>query len=252
MDRSRIEVDFEDQIAEVTFFHPKANVFSFEQLMGLAVTFHHLGQDDRIKVIVLRSFGEKVFSAGAYLDELLELDNVQAGEDLFWGFAQLILSMIRCPKLIVSCIEGKVIGGAVGLVTACDHTIATSGVSVRLSELSIGIGPFVIEPIIRRRIGLAHFMALSLDPEHQRTADWCKAVGLVDEVVAGRAELENEIQNFTQRVSTYSFEAVREMKKVFWEDTAHWDELLRKRATISARLALTPYVKEALIQFKKK
>ncbi|XCI75522.1 MAG: enoyl-CoA hydratase/isomerase family protein [Flavobacteriales bacterium] len=252
MDRSRIEVECQDQVAEVTFFHPKANAFSFEQLMELAATFHRLGQDYRIKVIVLRSFGEKVFSAGAYLDELLELGDVQAGEDFFWGFAQVILSMIHCPKIIVGCIKGKIIGWAVGLVAACDHSIATSDVSARLSELSIGIGPFIIEPVIRRRIGLAHFMTLSLDPEHQRTADWCKAVGLVAEVVTGRSELENQIQNFARRVSTYSPEAVREIKKVFWEDTGHWVELLRKRGAISARLALTSYAKTALIRFKKK
>lgn len=252
MDRPRIEVAFQNQIAEVVFYHPKANAFSWEQLTKLTEVFQDLAQDERIRAIVLRSFGGEVFSAGAYLDELLQLSDIEAGKKFFWGFAQVILNMIRCPKPIVACVSGKVVGGALGLIAACDHVIAASNVSARLSELSIGIGPFVIEPVIRHRIGLTHFMALSLNPLRWHASDWCKAVGLVAEVVIETAQLKSNVWDFAQRFNEYNPETIYEMKKIFWKGTDHWDKLLRERAAISARLTLTPYTKAALNKFKQR
>ncbi|XOD67027.1 MAG: enoyl-CoA hydratase/isomerase family protein [Flavobacteriales bacterium Tduv] len=252
MDQPQIKIDFQDQVAEVAFYHPKANTFAMEQLRELAEIFHSLGQDGSVRVIVLSSLGDKIFSAGAYFDELLQLGDIEAGKIFFCGFAQVILNMIRCPKPVVGCVRGKVIGGAVGLVSACDHAVASTNVSVRLSELSIGIGPFVIEPIIRRRIGSAHFMSLSLDPMGWRSADWCKTVGLVAETVADSDGLKNRVWNFARQLSSYSPEAMHEMKKMFWDGTDHWDGLLKKRAAISASLILTPYAKAYLRKFKQK
>lgn len=252
MDHPKIRVDFQDQIAEVVFYHPKANTFTMEQLKELAEIFRRLGQDERVKVIMLRSLGDKVFSAGAYFDELLQLGDIETGKKFFWGFAQVIINMIRSPKPVVGCVRGKVIGGAVGLVAACDHVVAAPDISVRLSELCIGIGPFVIEPVIRRRIGSAHFMALSLDAMGWRTGDWCKTVGLISETVADVGGLKNRVWDFARQLSTYSPEVMYEMKKMFWEGTDHWDGLLKERAAISAGLILNPSAKAVLRKFKEK
>src|SRR5690606_23122500 len=157
MEAYYIKTDIQHQIATVEFHHPKSNSLPSSQLHELIRVFDELGQNDQVKIIVLKSAGEKVFSAGASFDELLTIQDFNTGKKFFMGFANVILAMRNCPKFIVGCITGKVVGGGVGLAAACDYAFADANASIRLSELSIGIGPFVIEPAISRKIGITAF-----------------------------------------------------------------------------------------------
>lgn len=252
MNNRKIEVNIKNKIAEIVFYHFKSNAFSIKQLQKLSNVFDSLGNNKKINVIILRSFRGEIFSSGAYFDELLQISNIRTGEFFFKHFAKLIITMIRCPKPIIGCISGKVIGGGVGLVAACDYVIAESNVLVRLSELSIGIGSFIIEPVLRHRIGTSHFMSLALNPIRWYIADWCKTVGLISEIVTESNKLKNRVWDFSQELSSYSSKAIYEMKKIFWNNTDNWEELLNERVSINAKLILSYESKTALNKFKKK
>ena len=241
----------DNKIATVEFGHPASNSFPSELLERLAKEFDKLSGNENIAVIVLKSEGEKAFCAGASFDELIEIDNLEDGKKFFSGFANVINAMRKCSKLIVGRVQGKIVGGGVGLVAACDYVLATEAASIKLSELSIGIGPFVIEPAVERKIGVGALAELTLDATSWKNAYWAKEKGLYARVFDSISELDKEVEIFTGKLASYNPEALLEMKKVLWKDTENWDQLLLNRAEITGKLVLSEFTKKALAKFKK-
>ena len=237
-------------IATITFSHPQSNSFPSELLQKLVDTFDGLSDDPNVKVIILKSEGEKAFCAGASFDELLAIDNLESGKTFFSGFANLINAMRQCSKLIIGRIHGKSVGGGVGIAAACDYCLATEASDIKLSELSIGIGPFVIAPAVQRKIGVSAFAELSLTAKSWKTAYWAEKKGLFNAVYENKRDLDNGIDILTHQLSQYNPVALSEMKKIFWEGTDHWSELLNQRAEISGKLVLSDFTKEALSKLR--
>ena len=237
-------------IATVTFSHPKSNSFPSELLQKLVDTFNRLSDDDSVKVIVLQSEGDKAFCAGASFDELLTVTTLEEGKRFFSGFATLINSMRKCSKLIIGRAQGKSVGGGIGILAACDYVFATEAADIKLSELSIGLGPFVIAPALERKMGVSALSDLSLNAKSWKTAYWAEKKGLFNTVFENKRDLDNGIDILTHQLSQYNPEALHDIKKMFWEGTEHWDELLYQRAETSGKLALSDFTKKALANFR--
>ena len=241
----------ENGIATVEFGHPASNSFVSELLARLATEFNKLGTNEEVSIIVLKSEGERAFCAGASFDELVAISNLEEGKQFFSGFANVINAMRKCPKPIIGRVQGKTVGGGVGLASACDYVHATVEAAIKLSEISIGIGPFVIAPAVERKMGKVALAELTLYPTEWKNAYWAKEQGLYAKVYESISEMDKEIDIHLQKLATYNPEALSEMKKVLWEGTEHWDQLLLERAEASGRLALSPNTKKALEKFKK-
>ena len=241
----------ENGIAHVEFGHPASNSFVSELLGRLANEFDKLALDDSVSVIVLKSEGERAFCAGASFDELVAVSNLDEGKAFFSGFANVINAMRKCQKPIVGRIQGKAVGGGVGLASACDYVHATVDAAIKLSEIAIGIGPFVIAPAVERKIGKAALAELSLYPTEWKNAYWAKEKGLYAKVYDSIAEMDKELDIHLEKLATYNPEALANMKKVLWEGTEDWDNLLAQRAELSGKLALSEATKSALDKFKK-
>ena len=233
-------------ILQVTFFHPNHNSLPSLLLQGLVDAFDAAGPNPAVRAVLLRSAEHKTFCAGASFDELAAIGDFETGLAFFSGFGNVINAMRRCPKIIVGRIHGKAVGGGVGLAAGVDFCMATQYASVRLSELAVGFGPFVIGPAVERKVGLAAFSQMALNPGEWQTAAWAKEKGLFQEVFDTEEQLDAYLDHFTQNLSGYSQEALAELKKIFWQDTGHWDTLLYERAAISGRLALSPFTKNAI------
>lgn len=251
MNTGQIQTSLNNNIATVTFFHPSSNSFPSTLLIRLVENLNRLSTDDNVHVIILQSEGNRAFCAGASFDELIAINTLEDGEQFFAGFANLINAMRSCRKLIIGRVQGKAVGGGVGIIAACDYVFALESAEVKLSELSIGIGAFVIEPAVSRKIGLAAFSELSLDATHWKTAYWAKNTGLFTRVFENVREMNIAIHELTAKLTSYNLQALNEMKKIFWKDTAHWDKLLLQRAKISGELVLSDFTKNALLKFKK-
>ncbi len=241
----------ENRIATVEFGHPASNSFVSELLARLAKELVTLGENNEVSVIVLKSEGERAFCAGASFDELVAVSNLEEGKQFFSGFAHVINAMRKCPKPIIGRVQGKTVGGGVGLVSACDYVHATEAAAIKLSEISIGIGPFVIAPAVERKMGKAALAELTLYPTEWKNAYWAKEQGLYAKVYDSISEMDKELDIHLQKLASYNPEALAEMKKVLWQGTEHWDDLLLERAEASGRLALSPDTKKALEKFKK-
>ena len=239
-------------ITTIEFFHPQSNSLPHRLLEDLANEIHAMGTDDDTKVIVLRSRGEKAFCAGASFEELSHIENEKKGFDFFSGFADVINAMRKCPRLIIGRIHGKCAGGGVGLAAAADYAIAHQNASIRLSELAIGIGPFVVGPAIERRIGTSAFGHLAIDATMWRNADWSKKKGLFAEVHETVEGMDESISRLAHELSHSNPAAMLELKKILWKDTGHWDDLLFSRAETSGKLALSSFTKHAIEKFKSK
>jgi methylglutaconyl-CoA hydratase len=235
----------------VEFGHPASNSFTLELLNRLTAELDTLSNNDKVTMIVLKSEGENAFCGGASFDELIQVSNLEQGVIFFKGFANVINAMRRCKKVIVGRIQGKTVGGGVGLASACDYVFAIERASIKLSELSIGIAPLVIAPAVERKIGAAALSELSLAPTEWKNAYWAKEKGLYAKVFEGIDELDKEVEFFTQKLSTYNPSALIEWKKVLWNNTDHWDTLLTERAKITGSLVLSEFTRNALSKFKK-
>ena len=238
----------ENKIATVQFGHPASNSFPRVLLDRLTNEFTFLSDNPEISVIVLKSEGNKTFCAGASFDELLAVSTLEEGTRFFSGFANLINAMRNCKKIIIGHIQGKAVGGGVGIAAACDYALATTESAVKLSELAIGIGPFVIEPAVSRKIGKMAMSEMTLAAHEWKTAAWAHQKGLYAKVLLTQEELDIEVSDFAKKLANYNPEALAEMKKVFWEGTSHWDKLLKERASISGKLVLSDFTKNALIK----
>ncbi|HET6528779.1 MAG TPA: enoyl-CoA hydratase/isomerase family protein [Balneolaceae bacterium] len=247
-----VTVSIENNIGTIEFYHSKGNSLPGVLLRKLADTITEVGQNDEVNAIVLKSRGEGAFCAGASFDELIAINNREEGKHFFMGFALVLNAMRKCPKLIIARVQGKTVGGGVGLASAGDYTIAHKSASVKLSELALGIGPFVVGPAVRRKIGGSAFSTLSTDASNWHDADWAREKGLFSKVCETHERLDEEVNNLAKRLSGYSPDAMKELKKVFWKGTGEWDSLLKERAEISGRLVLSDFTKEFIKEFKKK
>lgn len=246
-----VKLEIENKIATLTFYHSKSNSLPPNLLKELTEKFNQLSDDENVNVVVLRSEGDKAFCAGASFDELIKINNFEDGKEFFMGFARLINAVRKCKKIVIGRIHGKVVGGGVGLVSVCDYSFASENASLRLSELALGLGPFVVGPPIERKIGKEAFVEMSLDCQW-RSAEWAKQQGFYHDVFNTIEQLDENLQNFTNQLSERSLDALTSLKKVFWEGTDHWDELLEERAENSGRLALSDYTKKFIEDFKSK
>ena len=239
-------------VATIEFGHPLSNSLPGKILQKLAETITDLGQKDEVKVIILRSAGDKAFCAGASFDELISIKDFETGKAFFSGFAKVINACRKAPKFIIGRVHGKAVGGGVGVASAVDYCFATESADVKLSELAVGIGPFVVGPAVERKIGLSAMSELAINATEWRNADWAKKKGLYTEVFESDAEMDNEIQKLADRLATSNPEAMAMLKKVFWHGTDNWDELLSERAGISGKLVLSEFTVNAIHSFKKK
>lgn len=239
-------------ITTIEFFHPQGNSLPHRLLVALANEIHAAGRDEDTRVIVIRSRGEKAFCAGASFDELTQIQNEKRGFEFFSGFANVINAMRTCPKFIIGRIHGKCVGGGVGLAAAVDYAIAYETADVKLSELAVGIGPFVVGPAIERKIGTSAFSQIAIDSAMWRNSDWARRKGLFAEVHPSVESMDESVSRLSNQLAHSNPEAMAEMKKIFWKGTEHWDDLLCERAEISGRLVLSKFTKDAIAKFKTK
>jgi methylglutaconyl-CoA hydratase len=239
-------VHTQNRIAKVVFGHPAANSFPTELLNRLTDALLELGKNPEVSVILLSSEGDKAFCAGASFEELKTVQTPEDGLAFFSGFAHLINAMRTCGKIIVGRAQGKAVGGGVGILAACDYVLAGHDAAIKLSELSIGIGPFVIAPAVERKIGKAAFAELSLAAHEWKNAYWAKEKGLYANVFETHKQLDDEIDRLVVKLASYHPEALSEIKKTLWKDTEHWEKLLIENAKISGRLVLSDFAKNAL------
>jgi methylglutaconyl-CoA hydratase len=244
--------EIEHGIATIEFFHPSSNSLPAAILNDLAKTINDIGIDNRVKVIVLRSAGDGAFCAGASFDELMAITTEAEGKKFFSGFANVINAMRKCHKFIIGRVQGKAVGGGVGLIAATDYAIATEESSVKLSELAVGIGPFVVGPAVERKIGVSGLSQLAIDATGWRSAEWAKKHGLYSEVHKTVIELDDSVTNLAERLAHSSPAAMAQLKKVLWHGTENWDLLLSERAAISGQLVLSDFTRTAISKFKAK
>ena len=239
-------------IGTIEFFHPQSNSLPGHILGALASTITQAGEDDNIKVIILKSGGDRAFCAGASFDELVAIDNEASGKAFFSGFANVINAARKCPKFIIGRVQGKAVGGGVGMASATDYCFATKFASAKLSELAIGIGPFVVGPAVERKIGTSAFAAMTINATKWFDAEWAREKGLYTEVFESAEKMDEAIEKLVTTLSGSNPEAMAGLKKVMWEGTDNWDELLMERAVSSGRLVLSDFTINAINKFKNK
>ena len=244
-----IDVQIENAIATITFSHPASNSFPSDLLQKLTDQVNQISGNSEVNIIILQSEGT-AFCAGASFDELLEINDFEKGKKFFSGFANVINAMRKCSKIIIGKVQGKAVGGGVGLIAACDFAYAYQDAAIKLSEIAIGIGPFVIEPAVSRKIGKIAMTEMTLQPNIWQSADWAKEKGLYADIFDSQDEVTEATKKLAKKLASYNPEALAEMKKVFWQGTENWDELLYERAAISGKLVLSDFTREALNQFK--
>ena len=252
MDAAYVRTQYYNGVTTIEFFHPQSNSLPGKILEQLAQAIHGAGNDPDCRVILLKSGGERAFCAGASFDELAAIDDETKGLQFFSGFANVINSIRTAPKFVVGRIHGKCVGGGVGIAAAVDYAIATQDAEIRLSELAVGIGPFVIGPAVERKIGLSAYSQLSMDATLARSAEWARNKGLFAEMHATVAGMDESVHRLLYTLSQSNPESMAEMKKIFWQGTSHWDSLLKERAAISGRLVLSEFTKQAIASFRKK
>lgn len=249
--QGHINTAIENGIATIEFYHPSHNSLPGKLLSELEQAVYAAGNDDEVIVIVLKSAGERTFCAGASFDELVSIDNEEVGKTFFMGFANVINAIRKIPKIVIGRVQGKAVGGGVGLASACDYCLASKYASVKLSELAVGIGPFVIGPAVDRKMGVSAYSHMSLNATEWMSASWAREKGLYTEVFESTELMDEEISTLAQKLVTMNPEALHLLKKVFWEGTDHWDALLEERAEMSGRLVLSDFSKKAIGAFLK-
>ena len=250
MTEAYVNYQVDESIATIEFFHPDQNSLPGSILAKLADTITQVGNLNQVKVIILKSGGDRTFCAGASFKELININDAETGRVFFSGFANVINAMRKCPKFIIGRIQGKTVGGGVGLAASTDYCMATKFAAIKLSELNVGIGPFVVSPAIERKMGVSAMSQIAIDANTFYDAQWAMQKGLYAQVFESIEIMDEAVLNFAKHLCTYNPEAMLEMKKVFWRGTDDWDQLLADRAAISGRLVLSDFTKETLKKFK--
>ena len=252
MSEPYVTSETKNQVATITFFHPAHNSLPGNLLAKLAHEIQKAGENQEIKVIILKSGGNRTFCAGASFKELIHIENKTEGERFFSGFANVINAMRKCPKFIIGRVQGKTVGGGVGLASAADYCLATKYAAIKLSELNLGIGPFVVGPAVQRKIGVSGMSQIAINASEFYSAEWAKQKGLFADVFETTEDLDQAVVELIDKLCTYNPEAVKHMKQMFWRGTEDWDDLLQQRAKISGELVLSKFTKEKLDRFKDK
>lgn len=247
-----IKSETHNNITAIEFFHPQSNSLPAKILADLAHEITYAGNDENVRVLVLRSSGDKAFCAGASFDELITIRNETEGLQFFCGFAKVVNAMRKCPKFIIARIHGKCVGGGVGLAAAADYAIAAEGADIKLSELMVGIGPFVVGPAVERKIGTSAFSQLAINAASWQNADWARRKGLYAELYSTIENMDEAIKKLSATLAHSSLEAMANLKKIMWQGTEDWDNLLNERAAISGRLILSKHSKDYIQTFKTK
>lgn len=247
-----VKLSIVDGIATITFFHPQSNSLPGKVLRALAGSINDMGNDEGVKVIVIQSEGDRAFCAGASFDELINISSIDEGKKFFSGFADVINACRKSSKLIIGRVQGKAVGGGVGLASAVDYCMATKFAAVKLSELAIGIGPFVVGPAVERKLGLSGMSQMSIQPDVWYDAYWAETHGLYAEVFESIEQLDKGVNTLAHKLSQYNPDAMKELKSTFWRGTGDWDRLLLERAEISGKLVLSGFTREAINRFKAK
>ena len=245
-----VQTSINDGIAKIIFFHPQSNSLPGEILRKLAAEISAAGQNQAVKVIVIQSEGEKAFCAGASFDELISIKDLATGINFFSGFASVINAIRKAPKFVIARVQGKAVGGGVGIASAADYTLASTHASVKLSELAVGIGPFVVGPAVERKIGLAAMSELAINATEWRSAQWAKEKGLYAEIYETIPEMDEQISILALKLSNSNPAAMQALKEIFWKGTDHWETLLMERAEISGTLVLSDFTRQAIASFK--
>lgn len=252
MNNGTVATNTHNGITTITFFHPQSNSLPGALLMELGDAIAQAGQDSATIVIILRSEGDKAFCAGASFDELIAINDLETGKKFFSGFAHVINAMRTCGKLVIGRVQNKAVGGGVGLASSVDYCFATTKASVKLSELAVGIGPFVVGPAVERKIGLSAMSQLAINATEWQSAQWAKEKGLYCEVFEAEEDMDKAINVLAEKLAASNPEAMSELKKIFWQGTENWNTLLTERAGISGRLVLSDFTRNAINQFKAK
>lgn len=247
-----VNCDVKNSIATIEFYHPSHNSLPSNLLKDLSDKILECGQDDNVLLIVLRSSGERTFCAGASFDELVSIENAETGKVFFMGFASVINAIRTCGKLVIGRVQGKAVGGGVGLASACDYCMASKWSSVKLSELAVGIGPFVIGPAVERKVGLSAYSQMAINATEWMTAAWAKEKGLFNEVFDTIEQLDEYLSHFLDITVKMNPVALSGLKQIFWEGTENWDDILEKRAQMSGEMVLSKHSKETIGSFLKK
>ena len=248
----QVEIHNKEGITTITFSHPAHNSMPGEQLARLTEAINQTGSDPETRVVVLQSGGDRTFCAGASFDELASITDFETGKKFFLGFANVINACRKSPKLIIGRVQGKAVGGGVGLASAVDYCFATKFAAVKLSELALGIGPFVVGPAVERKVGLSAFTQMAINATDWYSPQWANRKGLYAEVFDDTRDMDERILQFALKLCEMSQEAMTNLKRVFWEGTGHWDDLLESRAEISGRLVLSDFTKDAIAAIKNK
>lgn len=248
-DGSYVKGELHAHIYSIEWYHPQGNSLTSSMLAAMLHEVSYAAHNHDIQVILLRAAGT-AFCGGASLSEMLNIKTEKQGIAFFSGVANLLLAMRRCPKFIVARVHGKCVGGGLGIAAAADYAIAVEEAEIKLSELSIGIGPFVVGPAIERKTGLSSFSQLAIDAGNWRNADWARRKGIYAELHPNTGSMEESIARLTNSLSHYSPEAMAEVKKMIWNNTQHWEQLLTERAAISGRLIMSAGAKKFLDKFR--
>jgi len=238
-------------VATIIFFHPQSNSLPSMLLKELVIKIEAAGNNPEAKVIVLQSEGDNTFCAGGSFDEMVKLEDIETSKRFFMGFASVINAMRKAPKFIIVRVQGKVVGGGVGIVSAADYALAMDTAPVKLSELGIGIGPFVIGPAVQRKIGVAAFSSLAINATEWRSAQWALDKGLYVDIYNSTEAMDAAITLLTEQLAKSNPEAMSMLKKKFWTGTENWDTLLTEQAEIVGKLVLSDFTKSAINKFKK-
>lgn len=247
-----VKSEIKDGVGTIIFYHPQSNSMPGYQLRSLAEEITKMGTDDKAKVIILKSEGEKAFCAGASFDELISIKDIETGTTFFSGFAGVINAIRKAPKFVIVRVQGKAVGGGVGIACSGDYTFGVKDASVKLSELAVGIGPFVVGPAVERKIGKSAFCQLTINATEWRSAQWAQEKGLFAELFDSASEMDKGIESLAQKLAGSNPEAMAMLKKNMWEGCEHWDKLLIERAGMSGKLVLSDFTVNAINKFKTK
>lgn len=251
MQEGHVSTSLENGLATIEFGHPSSNALPGTILAKLAETITMLSSNEACKLILLKSSGNRAFCAGASFDELIAINNIEDGNLFFSGFAKVINACRTCTKLIIGRIHGKAVGGGVGIASAVDYAFATDAASIKLSELAVGIGPFVVGPAVERKIGLSAMSDLAINATAWRSAKWATSKGLYAQTFETVELMDEGIAALIEKLRHSNPEAMSALKSVFWKGTEHWEDLLSERAKISGALVLSDFTRNAIQAFKK-
>ena len=143
------------KVATVTLNRPDVrNAFNEFTIAELSLAFADLGRDDNIRAIVLAANGP-AFCAGADLNWMKKMAGYSHSEnaDDAEKLAEMLRTIYLCPKPVVAKVQGDCYAGGMGLVAACDITVAAEEANFCLSEVKLGLVPATISPYVIKAMG---------------------------------------------------------------------------------------------------